>query len=253
MSSIKCKKFSKQPFCAIIKAVIMMKAILEHQIQDTRRRILQLLKLKGGMTADELSQALKITSMGVRRHLTTLERDGFIRYQTRQRGLGRPSYVYILAELGDELFPRTYPQLVNSLLDAIQALDGEGGIERIFGKRTERLEAQYRARLADKDLENQIKELAQIRTEEGYMADWEKLDENTFLLREHNCAICQVARQYSQACSYELELFRRVLKEAEVTREQHLMKGDSTCMYVIRRKSGARTRAKRASSAKRAK
>jgi len=213
-----------------------MEAILERQMQDTRRRILQLLKLKGGMTADELSQALKITSMGVRRHLTTLERDGFIKYQTVQRGMGRPSYVYALTELGDELFPRTYPQLVNSLLDAIKALDGEEGLERIFEERTERLEAQYRARLADKDLEDQVKELAQIRTEEGYMADWEKPNENTFILREHNCAIFKIARQYRQACSHELELFRGVLKEAEVTREKHLMKGDLTCTYVIRRK-----------------
>ena len=210
--------------------------MLERQTQDTRRKILQLLKLKGLVTADELSQALKITSMGVRRHLITLERDGLIKYKTEQRGMGRPSYVYALTELGDELFPRTYSQFVNSFLDAIKALDGEGGMERIFEKRTEWLEAQYHARLIDKDLENQVKELAYIRTEEGYMADWEKLNENTFILREHNCAICQVARHCSYACSYELELFRRVLKEAEVTREKHIMKGDLTCTYVIRRK-----------------
>lgn len=222
-----------------------MEAILERQTQNTRRKILQLLKLNGAMTADELSQALKITSMGVRRHLTTLERDGFIKYQTEQRGMGRPSYMYALTELGDELFPRTYPQLVNSFLDAIRALDGEDGIERIFQKRTEWLEAQYRARLADKDLEKQVKELAQIRTEEGYMAEWEKLDENTFILREHNCAICQIARRCSQACSYELELFRRVLKDAEVTRDKHIMKGDLTCTYVVQRKTRARLRAKR--------
>jgi len=219
-----------------------MEAILERQMQDTRRKILRLLKLKGPMTADELSRALKITSMGVRRHLTTLERDGFIKYQTVQRGMGRPSYVYALTEPGDELFPRTYPQLVNSLLDAIRALDGEDGLERIFKKRTEWLETQYRARLADKNLENQVKELAQIRTEEGYMADWEKLDENTFILQEHNCAICQIARHCSQACSYELELFRKVLQEAEVAREKHIMKGDLTCTYVIRRKPRARKR-----------
>lgn len=230
-----------------------MEAILERQMQDTRRKILQLLKLKGGMTADELSQTLKITSMGVRRHLITLERDGLIQYKTEQRGMGRPSYVYALTELGDELFPRTYPQLVNSFLDAVKALDGDKGLERIFRKRTEWLEAQYRARLNDKDLEAQVKGLAQIRTEEGYMASFEKLDENTFILREHNCAICQIARHCSQACSYEVELFRRVFKGAEVAREKHIMRGDLTCTYVIRRKIAARPRAKRASSVKRAK
>lgn len=220
-----------------------MEAILEHQMPDTRRKILQLLKFKGAMTADELSEALKITSMGVRQHLTTLERDGFIKYQTVQRGMGRPSHVYTLTESGDELFPRTYPRFINSFLKAIRALDGEEGLERIFKKRTDQLKAQYRARLADKDLEAQVKELAQIRTEEGYMADWEKLDENTFVLCEHNCAIYQVASHYSQACTYELELFRRMFKEAEVTREKHMVKGDLTCTYTIRQKTRARKRA----------
>lgn len=226
-----------------------MEALTERQMQETRRRILQLLKLKGEMTADELSQALKITSMGVRRHLTMLERDGLIRYETAQRGMGRPSYLYALTPLGDERFPRTYTQLANSLLDAIQALEGEVGIERIFEKRTEWLEAQYRARLADKDFESRVAELARIRTEEGYMASWQKRDRNSYLLHEHNCAICQVASRCSSACSYELELFRRVLDDAEVTRENHIIQGDRLCTYVIRRKSARRAGIKRKSRA----
>lgn len=213
-----------------------MEAISEGQVPGTRRKILQLLKLQGEMTAEELSQALKITSMGVRRHLTTLERDGLIRYETTQRGMGRPSYLYSLAPLGDERFPRSYAQLANSLLEAIQALEGKGGIQKIFKKRTEWLEAQYRARLADKDLEGRVAELALLRTEEGYMAGWEKRDRDTYLLWEHNCAICQVASRCSSACSYELELFRRVLDDAEIDREMHIMKGDRMCTYLIRRK-----------------
>jgi iron-sulfur cluster biosynthesis transcriptional regulator SufR len=226
-----------------------MEALTERQMQETRRRILQLLKLKGEMTADELSQALKITSMGVRRHLTMLERDGLIRYETAQRGMGRPSYLYSLTPLGDERFPRTYAQLANSLLEAIQALQGEVGIERIFEKRTEWLESQYRARLAGKDLEGRVAELARIRTEEGYMADWEKRDVDTYLLYEHNCAICQVASRCSSACSYELELFRRVLADAKVDRETHIIKGDRMCTYVIRRKSARRAGTKKKSLA----
>jgi predicted ArsR family transcriptional regulator len=130
--------------------------------------------------------------------------------------------------------------LANSLLDAMRAVDGEGAIDRVFEKRTDWLEAQYRSRMAGKSLAEQVKELAQIRTQEGYMADWEKLDDETFLLREHNCAICQIARRCAQACRYELDLFQRVLPEAEVTRDKHMIKGDLTCTYVIRRKSQTR-------------
>ncbi len=213
-----------------------MAAISEREMQDMRHRVLQLLKLKGPLSAGEMSQELKITYMGVRQHLTPLEGDGLIRYHTEQRGKGRPTYVYSLTESGDEVFPRIYSQLAKDLLDTIRALDGEDGIERVLGKRTEWLEAQYMARMLDKGLEGQVQELAQIRTEEGYMADWEKLDGNIFVLWEHNCAIRQVARHCAQACSHELELFRRVLENAEVTSEAHIMAGDRACAYRIRRK-----------------
>ncbi len=209
---------------------------------QTRRRILELLKLQGPMTADQLAKALSITSMGVRGHLTTLERDGLIQYKTEQRRMGRPSHVYSLTDAGDELFPRTYPQMANSLLEALRALEGDHGLERVFQKRMHLLEEEYRARMAEKTLEERVKELAQIRTEEGYMASCERLDEDTFLLREHNCSICLIARRFSQACSSELELFRRVLDDAEITRKTHIMRGDRTCTYLIRRKGVKRSK-----------
>ncbi len=209
------------------------------RMQDTRRSIMRLLKLRGPMTADALAEQLGITSMGVRGHLSALESDGLVRYAPQQNGVGRPAYLYSLTDAGDELFPRTYPQLANGLLEAIKALDGEGGLDRVFEKRTEWLEAQYRARMMDRTLEGRVAELARIRAEEGYMADWERLDDDTFVLRENNCAIFQIASTSAQACRFELELFRRVLGDAEVTRESHMISGDRVCAYVIRRRQGA--------------
>lgn len=210
-----------------------MKAIL--QTPETRRRILELLKSNGAMTADELSEALKITAMGVRRHLATLERDGLIHYKTVPKKIGRPSYLYLLTEQGDELFPRTYAQFANSLLESLRALEGDPGLQRLFAQRTAVLEDQYRARLAQKKtLAERVAELARIRTEEGYMAYGER-HENIFLLHEHNCAIRQVAQQCLAACHAELELFQRVLDDAEVTREAHIARGDRVCSYRIRR------------------
>jgi iron-sulfur cluster biosynthesis transcriptional regulator SufR len=207
------------------------------QTTDTRERILQLLKFQGALTVDQVADALGITSMGVRRHLLALERDGLVRYRVEQRGQGRPGFVYSLTEQGDEFFPRTYSQLANSLIDAVRALYGDAGVERLFDRRTQELAKQYHERLIGKDLKERIAELAQIRSEEGYMSDWEQTDERTYLLREHNCAICQVAKQCQSACSHELDLFRKVLDDADVTRAEHIVKGDKMCAYVIRAKT----------------
>lgn len=187
-----------------------------------------------------MAEALKITSMGVRRHLITLERDGLIQYRIEPRGAGRPRYLYSLTERGDEIFPRTYPQLANSLIENVRAIYGEAGVERLFDQRTEELAKQYKTRMVGKDLAGRVAELAKIREEEGYMADWEQRDAKSFVLREHNCAICQVAKRCPAACRHELELFQRVLPEAGVTRERHIIKGDPMCAYLIRVKDGER-------------
>ena len=205
--------------------------------QDTRENILYLLKIGGPKTIDDLSQTLKISSMGVRQHLISLEDEGFVRHRTERRGVGRPCYLYSLARSGDELFPRSYAQLGNNLLDTIRDLDGEVGVEKIFKRRTEKLAVQYQTRIAGKSLVDQVKELAQIRTEEGYMAEWEMRDEDTFVLHEHNCAILQVACNCTQACDYEKMLFRQVLDGAEVNRESHIASGGQKCTYVIQRKT----------------
>jgi iron-sulfur cluster biosynthesis transcriptional regulator SufR len=211
--------------------------VLRQVKSETRRRILELLKLHGPQTANQLAKELGMTAMGARGHLAALERDRLIAHRAEKRRMGRPAYVFELTELGDELFPRTYPQLASSLLDSLKALYGEEVVGKLFEKRNEQLLKEYRARLADKPLDERVKELARIRTEEGYWADWEALDDGTFSLREHNCAICQIAKHAPEACQAELDLFRAVLPDCTVAREQHMIQGDRMCTYLIRRRN----------------
>ena len=205
-------------------------------IPDTRAQILRLLKIEGSKTVSELCQDLGLSSMGVRQHLLHLEKEGFIKHQAVKRGIGRPSYIYSLAEAGDELFPRSYAQLAIYLLDSIQALNDKEGVHKILTKTSEKMEAQYQARMAGKALEVQVKELAEIRTDEGYMTEWVKQDEGTFILSEHNCAIFQVAVRCNQFCIHEQELFQRVLDNVEISRESHILSGDQKCTFVIQHK-----------------
>ena len=202
-------------------------------MHPTRRRILELLKLGGPQTAATLSEELAITRMGVRQHLTALERDRLIGYRTESRGMGRSSHVYSLTTRGDELFPRSYRDLAAGLVDALRDLDGDEAVGRLFAARNKRLASLYRARLAETDREGQLDELARIRSEEGYMAEWERTSPGSYRLSENNCAVFGVALRCEETCRAELELFREVLPEATVTRDEHLVKGDRCCSYRI--------------------
>jgi predicted ArsR family transcriptional regulator len=205
------------------------------QLQPTRRKIILALKQRGGMTAAELAELLGITSMGVRRHLTMLERDRLVRYELVQRGKGRPSYVYALSNEAEHLFPKNYAALATELLGYL-ADSGDEQVIQLFDQRAQRRIRQAWARLDGKSLAERVAGLAQILHDEGYLAEWEQLDGDTYLLSEHNCAVHDVAQEFRAACGSELTFLQAVLPDAEVTREQHMMGGDLMCAYRIRRK-----------------
>lgn len=204
---------------------------------STRHEILRLVRTSGGKTAQELAEDLGITSMGVRRHLMTLERDGLVRVQTRRQPAGRPTFVYQLTDEGYDTFPRNYHLLATQILDAARMRAGEEKVEDLFAGRMDQLVAQFQPRMHGKDLAGRIQELARIQDENGYMAIWEKVD-GGYLLREQNCAIYRVACRFQEACEYEIELFRRLL-DADITRTEHQVRGDRACTYFIRERTGS--------------
>ncbi len=209
------------------------------QLQPTRRKIVVALKQRGGMTAAELAELLGITSMGVRRHLIALERDRLVRYDLIQRGKGRPSYVYHLQPEAENLFPKNYAALAKELLSYLAANGNERTVIELFDQRAQRRIRQARATLAGRPLNERVAGLAEILNSDGYLAEWEQVDQDTFCLREHNCAVHEVAAEYRAACGSELTFLQAVLPDAEVTREQHIVAGDRVCGYTIRRRNGA--------------
>ena len=199
------------------------------QLQPTRRKILLALKKSGGMTAGELSELLGMTAMGIRRHLTTLERDGLVMFDTQQRGFGRPSYLFELTPQAENLFPKTYHILANELLGYLD----ENELGRIFEQRSQRRIRVGRARLSGLDTNEKVAELARMLDEEGYLAEAEQSSPNTWTIHLFNCALLDIAHRFRQACSSELELVRTLLPEAEVQRVHYMMNGDASCTYRI--------------------
>jgi predicted ArsR family transcriptional regulator len=206
---------------------------MERQTSSTRRQILDLLKKRGGMTAKDLGEALGITSMAVRRHLSALERDDLIAAATVRRPMGRPTYVYSLTALADDLFPKNYPQLMIGLLEDIKALDGEEKIDQLFLRREERLYAAYAPRMEGKTLEERVVEVAHIFDEAGNLSECSPCTAGCFRLTWHNCAIHKISERFPQACNHEESLLKRLL-DADVIRTEHQAKGDPQCAYQIK-------------------
>lgn len=183
------------------------------------------------MTANELAETLGISSMGVRQHLTILEKDGLVEHHREKLQRGRPVHLYYLTEKGNNLFPTTYDSFAVDLLDEVVKFNGSGFINKVFRSRMKSQTDVYKQRLKGKTLEDKVNELAQIRTEEGYMA--EVTDEgDDYVLIEYNCPILTIVDKYPHVCNIELALFRQSLGE-KLVREEHLIDGCHRCSYRI--------------------
>lgn len=208
-----------------------MRESIAEQVQPTRRKLLELLKRHARLTADELAEHVGITSMGTRRHLATLERDGLVSHDVVQRGMGRPSYVYYLTDLADELFPKSYPKLMVELLRMLNNIEGVGP-ERLFmlrvRQRLERAQQQY-GHLSGTEL---LEGLLQLLNTEGYMAEVAPAGQGQYMLYQYNCPIRRVAGEFPCACEAELFFLRRFLGRP-VQRETHLLTGAAHCSYRI--------------------
>jgi predicted ArsR family transcriptional regulator len=205
----------------------------EHREQgETRQQILHLLRRRSPLTAAELSDALGIGAVGVRQHLALLERDGLVHIAGVRRAVGRPSHLYALTPAAESLFPRSYDRIALDALAFVRASGGELAIEELFGARRERLVAQLAPQLAGRPLAEQVRALAAILNEQGYMCDVHERDDGAFVLTQHNCPIDCVARAYPQACAHELRLYETVLGVA-LARDETISDGGSCCRYTI--------------------
>lgn len=200
---------------------------------STRREIVNILRTSGPLTVGELGDRLGITHVAVRRHLTSLERDGLVTSVQERLPMGRPTRVYSLTDAADELFPKKYGALTLEVLDFINQASDEL-IEKFFAARGEKFVEKYGPEVTQgKTLEERVARLAEIQQANGYLAGWDRAEDDTLVLKEFNCPVHQVSRKYPEACHHELEFFKSVLGTSQVERVECIAKGGSCCRYVI--------------------
>ncbi|MGH7949638.1 MAG: helix-turn-helix transcriptional regulator [Candidatus Binataceae bacterium] len=203
---------------------------------QSRERILMMLKMRGPESAASLARRLGVTAMAVRQHLDRLRRDGLVTFADERRPVGRPARMWRLTDKGSSRFPDTHAELTVEMIGAMRAALGERGVDKVLAERSRRQLAAYRARLktAGDSLEKRVAVLAAIRREQGYMAEWSRRADGSFLLVENHCPICAAARVCQGLCRDELALFRAALgRGAEVERTDHILAGARRCAYQI--------------------
>ena len=201
-------------------------------------RILFHLKARGPQTALDVGSRFGMTSTGARQHLCNLEADGLVEAEFRRQKRGRPKKYWQLTGRGHGRFPDRHADLTLELLAATRSIFGEKGLARLVRRREIDSLALYHKELSQRrSLAGKLAALADIRSREGYMANYSKQADGTFLFVEDHCPICAAAATCQALCRSELAIFRKVLGEKVVVeRVDHVLAGARRCAYRIDRK-----------------
>ncbi|HEY9607597.1 MAG TPA: iron-sulfur cluster biosynthesis transcriptional regulator SufR [Allocoleopsis sp.] len=209
---------------------------------STKQDILQLLLKQERATAQELAEALEISPQAIRRHLKDLETEGLIEYKSVQVGMGRPQHVYHLSRKGRDRFPNHYGEFAVSLLDTLTQTLGYEEASSILRLQWQRKALEYREKVGKGTVQERVAKLVELRRSEGYMAEWYAVEPRSlsdrvaeqFILKEHNCAISNVAESFPNVCGHELEMFAAVLPDCTVERTHWINEGEHQCGYLIK-------------------
>jgi predicted ArsR family transcriptional regulator len=209
---------------------------------EPKKKLLYYLKVMQQAGLEELANVMKISRMAVHKHLAILQNRGLVEgLEVRGNVVGRPRMVYQLTSQSKTVFPKSYSVIATHALDFIERNMGKEGVEKVLRERQSDLFEQYYKRLKNLDFDKQVKELARIRDEEGYIAESKKESKKSddsggkYVILEYNCPIIHIAEKHWEACSTESELFEKLLG-ADIETTHRVAKGDSICKFVIKQR-----------------
>ena len=209
--------------------------------RNPAERILMALKMTGSLSASALGQRLGTSGEAARQQLVRLAEEGLVEAHSASTGVGRPTQLWSLAPAAQARFPDTHAALTVQLLDIVKSQLGEAALDTIINARETDTRRAYEAAVAPAtDLKSRVAALADLRSQEGYMAAWTELPDGSLLLVENHCPICAAATACQGFCRAELDVFRAVLgPDVAVERQDHIVSGGRRCTYSIKAISDA--------------
>jgi predicted ArsR family transcriptional regulator len=171
----------------------------EKFFESTRGQIVTLLR-RSGRTVDELAKVLGLTNNGVRAHLATLERDGFVRQHGSVRsasGGGKPAFVYELTPGAEDLFPKAYEPVLRQLLDVITERLGREEAEAMLRTTGSRI-VEGRSEPAG-NVQERLEVAIDVLNELGGLAELEVSD-GGFVVRGYSCPLAAVTPDHPEVC-----------------------------------------------------
>jgi predicted ArsR family transcriptional regulator len=205
---------------------------VENLLKESRSAIVDLLKINGALSVEQLAQELEVSKVCVRRHLSLLESDGIVQFEQEKHERGRPRFIYRLTEKARCLFPHIYDEFAKEVLVQVQRQFGDEALLKVLSARADELIGQLKVQFSDLNFDERVRVLAKVINAKGYLAEARRMKDGTYRLRQRNCPTESVAVAYPHVCEEEIRVYREALG-CEVARECRIADGATHCEYRI--------------------
>lgn len=190
-----------------------------------------LLKNKGGLTLEELSEYLKITRNAVRQHIAALVNNGIVTEGVTRPSGGRPEQLYVLTDEGKEYFPRNYSWFAQLMVESIAQESGVAGLRERLGTMGVGVAQQLLSQnSALKTREQKVEKLSEVMEELGYNTRSFAVNSDAPAIEADNCIFHNLAMKNPEICQFDLALLS-TFTDSTVNHEECMAKGGNVCRF----------------------
>ncbi|CAH1199378.1 Transcriptional regulator [Candidatus Nitrotoga sp. BS] len=195
-----------------------------------------LLKHKGGLTLEELSEYLKITRNAVRQHVAALENSGIVTQGVSRPSGGRPEQLYVLTDAGKEFFPRNYSWFAQLMVESIAQESGVAGLrEKLNAMGVSVAQQLLNQNVMLQTREQKVEKLSEVMEELGYNTGSFSVNGDTPTIEADNCIFHNLAMKNPEICQFDLALLS-TFTDSSVNHEECMAKGGNVCRFKFNAK-----------------
>jgi DeoR family suf operon transcriptional repressor len=203
--------------------------------EGTRGRIIEELAL-APRTARDLAKKLGIQESAARGHLERLEERGLVVPTFHREGVGRPRKRYLLTSEGQDLFPRRYELLLDSVIEELLAREGEGFVSALFAEAARRMAHQIVRKIpTGGSTRVRTQALVAALNELGFRSAIEESDSGSLRITRTNCVFRHTALTHSYLlCEvFDKHLTEELLGQVGIDLQDSITRGGMRCTHLI--------------------
>jgi len=213
-----------------------MSAMAEtEQLEGTRGRILEELAV-APRTARDLARTLGIQESAARGHLGRLEERGLVIPSFRREGVGRPRKRYALTSNAQELFPKKYDVILDTVVDSLLAREGEGYVSALFADAAERMAREVAKEVPrtggpEERAENVVRALNRL----GFRCSTDRAPDGSIRITRSNCVFrhSAISHPFLLCDVFDKHLTEALLGQPGVDLLDSIGRGGMRCTHLI--------------------